>query len=70
MQNVKSNKMFYLNIRIYLQLGLWVLKTGFGLKLGPKDVPSFKSRTTFPIFINKASFHPESRGKSNKLLKY
>ena len=30
-QNVKSNKMFYQNIRICLQIGVWGPKTGFGL---------------------------------------
>ena len=35
MQNFKLNKMFYLNIRIYLQLGVWGLKTSFW-SIGPK----------------------------------
>ena len=35
MQNVKPKKMFYLNIRIYFQLGVWDLKTSFG-PIGPK----------------------------------
>ena len=35
MWNVQFNKMYYLNIRIYLQLGVWGLKTSFGL-IGPK----------------------------------
>ena len=35
MQNFKLNKMFYLNIRIYLWLGVWGLKNSFG-PIGPK----------------------------------
>ena len=31
MQNVKLNKMFFLNIKIYLELGVWGLNIGFGL---------------------------------------
>ena len=38
--------------------------------MGPKDVPSHKSRTLLPIFTNKPLFDPESKGKSNELLKY
>ena len=30
MKNVKFNKMHYFNIKIYLQLGVWGLKTSFG----------------------------------------
>ena len=35
LQNVKLNKLHYLNIKIYLQLGAWDLRTSFG-SIGPK----------------------------------
>ena len=37
MQNGKLNKMYYLNTRIYIQLGVWGLKTSFG-PIGPKKL--------------------------------
>ena len=61
--------MFYSNIRLYLKLGVWGLKTIFG-PIEPKNLPSQKSRTLVPIFKSKASFHPESTGESAALLKY
>ena len=56
--------MFELNIRIYLQFGIWDLKTSFG-PIGPKILS--KSRTLAPIFINKTSFYPNSNGEFNEL---
>ena len=71
MQNVKLKKMFYLsiykNIPSIRSLGP---KNLFWANLGPKDVPSHKSRAIFQTFINKASSYSESRVKSNELLKY
>ena len=58
--------MFELNIRIYLQFGIWDLKTSFG-PIGPKILS--KSRTLAPIFINKTSFYPNSNGEFNELQK-
>ena len=58
------SQMFELNIRIYLQFGIWDLKTSFG-PIGPKILS--KSRTLSPIFINKTSFYPNSNGEFNEL---
>ena len=46
MQIVKLNEMFYLNIRIYLQLGVWGLKTSFW-QLGPEDFEAIRPKPYF-----------------------
>ena len=48
MQNFKLNKIFYLNIRKYHQVGVWGLKTSFGL-IGPKRL-IYQAITSEPYF--------------------
>ena len=51
------------------QLGVWSLKLVFS-QLGPKGLPSRKSRTQLSILTSKTSFYPESKGKCTELIKY
>ena len=60
--------MFYLNIRIYHQLGICGLKTSF-VTIGPKYLPSHKSRTLAPIFINRTLFYRNLSGEICELQK-